>query len=83
MLNSNRCGRRALEQGSPRLVNPAFLQLLAFLFRGDISLTSRLVRLVVLISHAHVDCRWLGQGTILMYSIHGITYMSMWTHDGV
>ncbi|GLC40211.1 hypothetical protein PLESTM_001015500 [Pleodorina starrii] len=26
--------------------------------------------------------RWLGHGTLMVYSLHGITYMSMWTHAG-
>ncbi|EFJ47088.1 ferric-chelate reductase [Volvox carteri f. nagariensis] len=27
--------------------------------------------------------RWLGQGTLLVYSLHGITYLSIWAHSGV
>ncbi|PNH07852.1 Ferric reduction oxidase 7, chloroplastic [Tetrabaena socialis] len=27
--------------------------------------------------------RWLGHGTLAMLSLHGITYMSIWTRDGI
>ncbi|GLI65959.1 hypothetical protein VaNZ11_009641 [Volvox africanus] len=26
--------------------------------------------------------RWLGHGTLMMYSLHGIIYMALWTKDG-
>ncbi|KXZ46614.1 hypothetical protein GPECTOR_42g825 [Gonium pectorale] len=27
--------------------------------------------------------KWLGYGTILMYSLHGIMYLGIWSHEGV
>ncbi|GIL93762.1 hypothetical protein Vretimale_66 [Volvox reticuliferus] len=27
--------------------------------------------------------RWLGHGTLMMYSLHGVIYMALWTKDGM